>query len=903
MQMLEVRRLLASTPFSGTPMAIPGSIEAEHYDLGGEGVAYHDTTSGNQRGAFRSDDVDIANSTDSGGGYMIANSRASEWLKYTVNVATTGTYVFTLRASSDVSGSKYHLEADGVNLTGSITVPDTGSWSNWRNITKNINLTAGVHVLKLSLDSAPNTSHANLNRMSFALIPTPAAPSGLAAHVQSSSSVRLNWTDNATNETGYQVQRARNASFTTGLATFNYSANTTSANLGGLSTGVMYYFRVRAVNNSVYSGYANTVSLGIPSSSGAPAKPSNLTALLQSATSVRLNWIDLSSNENGFQVQRATNSSFTSELVTTSLGKNINAHTVTGLNYGTTYYFRVRATAWGPDSPYSNTASITIPVPPSTPYTGTRIALPGMIEAEHFDLGGEGVAYHDNEWLNFGFAFRHLEGVDIESISDTGGGYGIGWVRSGEWLKYSVDVAATGTYELNLRVASDVSGGMFHVESDGINITGSMSMPNTGGWSTWTTLTQEVALTAGNHLIRLVMDSAPNTWVGNFNWISVTEPIVPTPPPAPSNLTGSILEGDVVRLSWVDNSSADHSETGFEVQRATDSAFTADVVTTSLPQNATTLDVTGLSAGSTYYFRVRALGAELNSDYSNTATVPIPAGETARNLLFFGNSFTAINDLPNSIRAIVAGDGHVQPYIVAETGDSRSLSDQIVEATDNPQNNIENLPEGQVWSNVIIQEFSIGATKLGDPAQFKADTKTLYNMVKAGSPSVTPTLYGTWAYLGTDTNVYGTESYQYENPAAMQADIRLNYNTAASEINALYPSANAAVAHVGDYWEQLDFAADLYGGYDTKHPGARGSLIAALTLYKTIYSENVSDIEWADVQAYYQVRSITEADWNQLTDLVDGVVTAARSPVPTGSDPSDDDEQDGSTTGQDVLGI
>lgn len=461
MQMLEVRRLLASTPFSGTPMAIPGIIEAERYDLGGEGVAYHDTTSGNQRGAFRSDGVDVANTNDTGGGYMIGNSRASEWLKYTVNVATTGSYVFTLRAASNVSGSKYHLESDGVNLTGSITVPDTGSWSNWTNINKNINLTAGVHVLKLSLDSAPNTSHADINRMSFALIPTPAAPTGFIANVQSSNSIRLNWVDNATNETGYQVQRSTSASFTTGLTSYNYSANTTSATISGLSRSVIYYFRVRAVNNTVYSGYANTATIAIPNSSTTPAKPSNLNASLQSPTSVRLTWIDLSSNETGFQIQRATNSAFTTGLVSNTLNSNTNAHTVTGLTYGATYYFRVRAVGSGPDSSYSNTASISIPVPPSTPYSGTRIALPGTIQSERFDLGGQGVAYSDFESANLGGAFRPTEGVDLESTTDTGGGHNIGWVRAGEWLKYSVNVAASGTYVLSLRVASAVSGGTF----------------------------------------------------------------------------------------------------------------------------------------------------------------------------------------------------------------------------------------------------------------------------------------------------------------------------------------------------------------------------------------------------------------------------------------------------------
>ncbi len=56
----------APTPYSGVPIVIPGSLEAENFDFGGEGVAYHDNTPGNQGGQYRlSEDVDLIVSTDS----------------------------------------------------------------------------------------------------------------------------------------------------------------------------------------------------------------------------------------------------------------------------------------------------------------------------------------------------------------------------------------------------------------------------------------------------------------------------------------------------------------------------------------------------------------------------------------------------------------------------------------------------------------------------------------------------------------------------------------------------------------------------------------------------------------------------------------------------------------------
>ena len=67
----------ATTPYSGTPVSIPGTSEAEKFDNGGEGVAYHDTTAGNAGGQYRSTDVDIR--AASSGGYNVGWIAAGEW--------------------------------------------------------------------------------------------------------------------------------------------------------------------------------------------------------------------------------------------------------------------------------------------------------------------------------------------------------------------------------------------------------------------------------------------------------------------------------------------------------------------------------------------------------------------------------------------------------------------------------------------------------------------------------------------------------------------------------------------------------------------------------------------------------------------------------------------------------
>ncbi len=80
--------------------------------------------------------------------------------------------------------------------------------------------------------------------------------------------------------------------------------------------------------------------------------------------------------------------------------------------------------------------------PAQTPFSGTPIALPGRIEAENFDKGGEAVGYHDNDAANLGASYRTTEGVDIEACAE--GGYDVGWTNPGEFIAYTVNVASAG---------------------------------------------------------------------------------------------------------------------------------------------------------------------------------------------------------------------------------------------------------------------------------------------------------------------------------------------------------------------------------------------------------------------------------------------------------------------------
>jgi hypothetical protein len=112
---------------------------------------------------------------------------------------------------------------------------------------------------------------------------------------------------------------------------------------------------------------------------------------------------------------------------------------------------------------------------------------------------------------------------------DTGGGYHVGYTRAGEWIEYTINVASSGTYTLDTRVASKGLGGKFRLYVDGADKTGALQVPDTGAWNTFQNVSKGgVSLSAGQHVLRLGFDSVGGSgFAGNFNWIRFTPTSIP----------------------------------------------------------------------------------------------------------------------------------------------------------------------------------------------------------------------------------------------------------------------------------------------------------------------------------------------------------------------------------------
>ncbi len=140
---------------------MPGTVQAANYDTGGQGVAYNVTAANGTANSYRPDGVDLEATADTsdtgpaGGAYDVGWTSAGQWFKYTVNVATAGTYTVSLRvaAPAAVTDALHIANSSGTNLTGAVAVPATGGYQAWTTVTANVTLPAGAQTLTVDQDA------------------------------------------------------------------------------------------------------------------------------------------------------------------------------------------------------------------------------------------------------------------------------------------------------------------------------------------------------------------------------------------------------------------------------------------------------------------------------------------------------------------------------------------------------------------------------------------------------------------------------------------------------------------------------------------------------------------------------------------------------------------------------
>jgi aryl-phospho-beta-D-glucosidase BglC (GH1 family) len=183
-----------------------------------------------------------------------------------------------------------------------------------------------------------------------------------------------------------------------------------------------------------------------------------------------------------------------------------------------TYTYRVIAHYNDTTGLYSQPVQIFFPTwvkPVRIPFHGAPHAIPGSIEAEDFDKGGEDFTYHDADGSNIPGKYRPDEGVDI--YDRLGTGFHVGNAIAGEWYEYSVDVKSEGLYTVTSHLATVYRGGKFQISIDSvkseiITVTSTLSNLNTKPFST------EMYLYPGKRIMRFTVVANPLFNIDKFEF-------------------------------------------------------------------------------------------------------------------------------------------------------------------------------------------------------------------------------------------------------------------------------------------------------------------------------------------------------------------------------------------------
>ena len=169
---------------------------------------------------------------------------------------------------------------------------------------------------------------------------------------------------------------------------------------------------------------------------------------------------------------------------------------IRGLSVGST-----TITVYNHDSTLSDVCLVKVSDPAQWPFLDIVRSLPGRIEGEFFDEGGEGIAYHDDGAKNGNTQFRPDVWVDFNTHEGASNDYVIGWTADGEWLEYTVDVES-GIYDITLLYYSGASPGSLKLLLDNEEITTITQMENQGNWGKPATIIlQNIPISGGNNRI------------------------------------------------------------------------------------------------------------------------------------------------------------------------------------------------------------------------------------------------------------------------------------------------------------------------------------------------------------------------------------------------------------------
>ena len=470
----------------------------------------------------------------------------------------------------------------------------------------------------------------------------PAAPTANAATSITSSSFQANWSSSS-GATGYYMDVSTSSTFSS-YVYYNYDVgNYVGITVTPLSAGTTYYYRIRAYNGSGTSGNSGTIT--VTTTGGAPSAPTANAATSITSSSFQANW-NASNGATGYYMDVSTSSTFSSYVYYNYDVGNYLGITVTPLSAGTTYYYRIRAYNGSGTSGNSGTITVTTTgIAPSAPTANVATSITSSSFQANWSSSSGATGYRIDVSTDSTFSTYITGGQDADM---------------GNYLyAFASGLSANTTYYYRVRAyngyGTSGNSGTIGVTTlptppSAPTTTAATSISSSGFTANWNSVSGatgyrlDISLDSAfgsflsgyqdldilNFLNRTVLGLTGNTTYyyrvraynaggasGNSGTITVTT--LPNAPTAPIATAATSVTSSGFTANWNSSSGA----TGYRIDVSTSSTFGTYISGGQDVNigNSLAAIVSGQSANTTYYYRVRAYNGSGTSGNSGTITV------------------------------------------------------------------------------------------------------------------------------------------------------------------------------------------------------------------------------------------------------------------------------------------
>ncbi|MGB3464997.1 MAG: fibronectin type III domain-containing protein, partial [Cyclobacteriaceae bacterium] len=475
-------------------------------------------------------------------------------------------------------------------------------------------------------------------------------PAGLSGnYIPSQNLVRLTWSDDNSNETGFTIERAVNNDTFTPLTTISQTGSNISYDDTGVTNQNTYKYRVRTNAGSQSSSYSNIITVELDQDLVAPL---NLTGTYDPANNrIVLNWDDINSDETFFEVERMVGFGNFDQIGTVTGNGSSFSYNDNGVSPNGSFRYRVRAVRPDDASPYSNTAIVSTVNILNAPTNLTGVYQPAnnRIRLTWQDSNPDETGFQVERSVNNG-AYGVLSNLnttgsnlaynDTQIVAGNTYRYRVRAKKNSSLSPYSniatVVIAAGVTAPSNLSATVLSSNGIRINWQDNSNNETEFRVEratgNNGQYSRVATLSANSTqfTSAGllpNTIYRFRVSAANSSSVSSYsNAVSVRT--FNSVPNAPSNHQSTFNATTVaVDFTWSDNS---NNDTGHEIDFRLQGTSAWTRLQLTIPGNATSAStpVSNVQGGQTYETRVRATNAVGASAWSNIASVYLPPNPT-----------------------------------------------------------------------------------------------------------------------------------------------------------------------------------------------------------------------------------------------------------------------------------